>query len=260
MKKNITLFTVFSLFVLFSCTKITGVDVTQTFDASTYYSKLEVSDGMDVTVTDEVTDIVITADEGVMEKIRVIATNGSLQIYRKDVGLVYVTKAEVLLPYNPDLRQVTVSFDSKFNTPYTIEGDQVKVKVDERSEFKGYLLANKLEMTVQHNSTVDATFDVSDRMDLKIESSSDAFLDGYAPTVHLTMNDNATLEKQWNGIFYAFMCNYCYGTMYSNCTAYIDCEEEIDLNISQNCYVYYTSDPYITGSYDENSDFIYGGY
>lgn len=262
MKKLITLFSVLSLIVLFSCTKVTGVDVTEHFDASTYYFRLDISDGMKVTVTDEVDDIVITADEGVMQKIKVIATNGTLQIHRTDVGIVYITQAKVLLPYNPFLRQVTVGYDPEFYTPYGLEAGTgtVKIKVNERSTFTGYILAEKLEMDVLNSSEVDASFDVSNRFDLKIESSSKATLNGYAPTVHLKMNDNSTLERQWNGDYYAFQCYDCYGSLYSNCTAYIDCENDLSINAAVNSYVYYTSYPNLSGStVDDTSDFIYSG-
>jgi len=260
MKKIITLFSVLSLIVLFSCTKVTGVDVTEHFNASTYYFKLDISDGMNVTVTDKVDDIVITADEGVMQKIKVITTNGTLQIHRTDVGIVYITKAEVLLPYNPDLKQVTVGYDSKFYTPFGLEGDRVKVKVNERSEFVGYLGANELVLDIDNDSKIDITFDAYDNMDLKINSSSHAWLDGHTPTVHLEMNDNSTIEKQWNDEYYAFQCYDCYGTMYSNCTAHIDCDRNLSVKATINSYLYYTSRPNLSGSTtDETSEFIYSG-
>ena len=65
-------------------------------------------------------------------------------------------------------------------------------------------------------------------------------LDGYTNTVHLLMNDNSTIEKQWNGDYYAFMCDYCYGTMNNNCEAYIDAESEIAMDLYNYSYIYYT--------------------
>lgn len=260
MKKIITLLGICSLIALFSCTKISGVDVTEYFDVSSYYTKLEVSDGMIVTVTDEVDDIVITADEGVMQKIVVRFTGSTLQIHRTDISLVYLTHAEVLLPYNGDLRDIQIGYDSEFQTPYTIEGSNVKVKVDERSKFSGYILADNLNMNVLNNSSVNSVFDVSEKFSLKIENSSKAELDGYAPTVNLVMNDHSTLERQWNGSHYAFMCDYCYGTMYGNCTAYIDCDSEIAMDVANYSILYYTSDPYLGEStVDDTSDFVYSG-
>ena len=216
---------------------------------------------MNVTVTDAVDDIVITADENIMDKIKVEYGNGKLKIYRKDVALVYLNNSEVLIPYDPSLRIVEVHADSEFRTDYGIESEEVTVKVDGRSKFCSYILANELEMKVNDYSNADVSFDVSDNIDLRIEESSRAYLDGYTNTVHLVMRDNSTLEKQWSGDFYAFMCDYCYGTMNDNCEAYIDCESEIALDLTNYCYIYYTSDPYLGEStIDDTSDFIYGGY
>ena len=74
------------------------------------------------------------------------------------------------------------------------------------------------------------------------------------------MNDHSTLERQWNGSHYAFMCDYCYGTMYGNCTAYIDCDSEIAMDVANYSILYYTSDPYLGESaVDDTSDFVYSG-
>lgn len=261
MRRITTLLSLCSLIVLFSCTTPSGNDVTQRFPLPGSYYSLYISDGMKVTVTDAVDEIVITADENVMEKIKVEYKNGRLRIFRKDVALAYVNTSEVLIPYDPALRIIEVSMDSEFSTDYGIEGEQVEIKLDQRSEFYGYILADEIEIKLSDYSKIDASFDANDNIYLKIFESSHAYLDGYTPTVRLEMNDNSTLEKQWNGDFYAFMCDYCYGTMNNNCEAYIDSESEIALDLTNNCYLYYTSNPYLSEStIDDTSDFIYGGY
>lgn len=262
MKKITTLFCCSMLIAMFSCTKVTGVDVTEHFDASQYYYRIEVSDGMVVHVSDQVSDIVVTTDEGIMPKIKVATSNGVLRIYRKDFSALYVTKTDVQLPYNQYLEQVTVSYDSEFhaNPDYGIQAKKVVVKVNERSKFFGYLCADEIELKVKSRSETDIDFDAYSNMDIKIEESSQAKLDGYAHTVHLEMNDRSTLEKLWHGNYYAFMCYYCYGTMNDNCDAYIDCEDEIRMNLTNHCFMHYTSDPNVREStIDDTSDFYYEG-
>lgn len=263
MKKITTLLSICSLIALFSCSKVTGVEVTEHFDANFYYYRLEVSDGMVVHVTDEVNDIVVTTDEGIMPKIKVKISNGVLRIYRKDFSAWFITQTIVQLPYNPDLKQVTVGYDSEFHADpdHGIHGEKVVVKVDERSKFFGYLGADEIELKVLGHSETDIDFDAYSNLDLKIEESSQAKLDGYASVVHLVMNDHSTLEKLWHGNYYAFMCYYCYGSMNDNCDAYIDCEDEIRMDLTNHCFMHYTSDPNVREStIDETSDFYYEGY
>lgn len=261
MRKLITLFSLCSLIALFSCTSPSGVDVTEYFEADHSYYRLEVSDGMIVHITDNYDEIKITADENVMEKIEVKFSSGTLRIHRRDFSVAYINTAEVWIPYNPDLKQVKVTYDSEFHAfpDYGIQGDDVVVRVENRSKFYGYILANNLDLDVNDYSLADISYDVYDNMDLRIEDHSDCELDGYANTVHLVMKDHSELKKLWNSNYYAFMCDMCYGTMDGYCEAYIDATE-IDMDLTNYCHIYYTSDPYIGEStIDDTSDFYYGG-
>lgn len=265
MRKLLTLFSLCSLIALFSCTAPAGVDVTEHFDSDHYYYRLEVGDGMNVVVSDNVDDIVITADENVMAKIEVKFSSGTLKIRRKDFAMAYINTADVWIPYNPDLKEVKVSYDSEFHAlpEYGIQNPdgEVMVKVDARSKFYGYLLADEIVLDINDYSYADIEFDAYSNMSLRMEDHSDADLEGYANTVQLVMRDHSELKKNWNHEFYAFMCNVCYGSMDEYCEAYIDCESEIDMDLTNYCYLYYTSDPYIgDSSIDGTSDFVYGGY
>ena len=265
MRKLISLFTLCSLIALFSCTAPTGVDVTEHFDADHYYYKLDISDGMIVHVSDEIDDITITADENIMANIEVRFSSGTLRIHRKDFSMAYINTAEVWIPYNPDLKEVSVAYDSEFHAEpeYGIQlpDGKVKIKVDTRSDFYGYLLADEIDMDITDYSYADVEFDAYSNIDLRMEDYSTADLKGYANTVRLVMKDHSELKRNWNHEFYAFMCNVCYGNMDSFCEAYIDAESEITMDLTNHSYIYYTSDPYIGEStIDNSSDFYYGGY
>ena len=196
MRKLLSLACICMTFILFSCTKTTGVKVTKTFPVNSSYYYLYLDGGMRATISDNVDKVVITADEGVMEKIKVENTSGTLRIFRKDIALAYYTNAEVLIPYNPRLRQIEMSLDSELSTDYGIEGDEVKLRVDQRSKFWGYILAESLDLKVTDRSEVYATYDVRNDMYLRVKDNSFVDLDGYADVIHLEMDGSSETEPR----------------------------------------------------------------
>ena len=187
MRKLATLLSLCLLMALFGCTIPSGEYVTEHFPLNSSYYSLYVSDGMIVTITDAVDDIVITADEAVMQKMNVELKNGRLRIFRRDVSVTYPTKTEVLLPYDPALKQIEVNMESEFHTDYGIGAEEAKVKVrlDLDSKFYGYVLANEFDLIVGDNSEAYCSYDVQDLMCVKLTDNAYADLDGYADAVNL---------------------------------------------------------------------------
>lgn len=260
MKKTITLLSTCLLIALCSCTIPSGNYVTEHFPLPTSYYTLYVSDGMIVTISDDVDDIVITADEAVMQKMNVELKNGRLRIFRNDISVSYPTKTTVKLPYDPALKEIEVNMDSEFITDFGIEASKVKVKVSSDSKFSGYILADDLDLIVTDRSEVNCTYDVNELMYVKLADNAHADLDGYAEAVNLIMENNSEIRRRWNGDYYTFSCDECYGTMNNNCKAYIDCESSIAMTLTNNCFLYYTGMPNIDDSLiDGSSDFIYSG-
>ena len=220
MKKILALTSICMLIVLFGCTIPSGETVTVSYPVENNYYRLYISDGIQVTVTDEVDEIVVTGDESVIAKLSVESTSSTLKIYRRDVSLVYLTPTEVLLPYNELLREVEASMDSEFYTPYGLESENVKITLNSRSRFDGYINANTLNL----------------HMD-----DSKADLEGYAPNLILKLNDGAELEQHWAGNYFSFECDVCTGTMNSS-TAYFHCYDEISVDMYNGSLIYYTSD------------------
>lgn len=262
MKKILTLISICTLFVLFGCTLPSGVDVTQRYNVNDTYYYLYVADGMNVTVTDEVDVIVITGDENVMEKIKVELTSSTLRIFRKDISLAYPNTTEVLIPYNPRLREVEVGMDSEFHTEFGI-GDpdlKSKVTVTSRGKFDGYVEAQDLDLIVKDNSDAICYYDVYDKLYLKVQNSSSVEMHGNAENLELNLSDYAEIENTWNGNYYSCWCNYCYGSVDTYSTARVDCDEEISVSVTQGSYLYYSGDPYIGDSYvDGTSDMEHSG-
>ena len=262
MKKTFTLTSLCALFFLFSCTVPSGVEVTEYFPVNSSYYSLYISDGMIVTVDDDVDEVIITADEKVMEKIKVENTTGTLRIFRRDVSLAYPTKTIVRIPYNPNLRDVEVGMDSEFHTDYGIGVPELNSKVvsEYRGKFDGYVIAKNLDLIVKDDAEAMCFFDVGNKLYLKIHDSSIAEIDGYANTIQLDMKNDSKMASRWNGDYYAAQCTYCDGALENTCIAYIDCEEEIAVTLTNGSVLYYTSLPDISGTYlDDTSDIVYSG-
>lgn len=259
MKKLLTLLPIFALTLMVSCTLPSGVDVTQYFSVNNTYSSLYISDGMIVTVSDEVDEVVITADESVMDKIRVENSSGSLRIFRSDFSVIYLNTAEVLIPYNENLKDVEVCMDSEFYTEYGIGLPEYtsKVKVS-RSKFSSYVIAKNLDLTVEDESKAYCTYDVENKLNLKIHNNSSVELDGESDQIYLDMKDNAEISQLWTGNYYSCSCYYCSGNMDGNCKAYIDCEDELEVYLYNNSFLYFTSNPDYDGCWWDNTSGLYG--
>lgn len=258
MKKTLTLTAICALIALFSCTKPSGVEVTEYFSVPDNYYSLYVSDGMEVTVTDQVDQVVITADENVMQKVKVTCKNGRLRIVRSDFSLYRLMKAEVLIPYNSHLHQLDVEMNSSFTTPYGLEGEEITIIGNYYSDIDiPYILTNKLSLKLEYHSDFEGDIDVMDHMDL-IMSDSDAKLTGAAAELRLDMSSDSEIVEQWYNGYYAFECDYCYGTMNQKCKAHLHCNDEMAVVLTDNSFLHCTGEPIIDEcEWDETSLIIF---
>lgn len=68
MNKHFLLITA-ALVLLSGCSKLTGELSTAHFSTTSSYAALDISNAFDVSFSDEVSDVTVTADEGIMSKI-----------------------------------------------------------------------------------------------------------------------------------------------------------------------------------------------
>jgi hypothetical protein len=246
------------LITFFSCTKPSGVEVTEYFPAPSSYYSLYISDGMEVTVTNKVDEIVITADENVMEKVNVSCKNGRLRITRSDFSVYHLMTAKVLIPYNSYLHELDVESNSSFTSSYGLEGEDIKITANYYSDIDiNYILADNLEMHLEFNSDFEGDLDVMRRMDLTMEDS-DAKISGSADILYLKMSDGSEIKEQWYNGGYSFECNECNGTMTKNCKAYLHCYDNIAMLLTNNSFLYCTGEPDLEGSdWDNTSGIIF---
>lgn len=258
MRKTLTLLSCCLFIALFSCTKPSGVEITEYFPVPSSYYSLYISDGMEVTVSNQVNEIVITADENVMEKVKVSCKNGRLRITRSDFSVYHLMTAKVLIPYNSYLHELDVESNSSFTSSYGLEGDDIKITANYFSEVEiNYILADNLNMHLEFNSEFEGDLDVMKRMDLNMEDS-DAKISGSAAILYLKMSDDSEIEEQWYNGGYAFECDECNGTMTKKCKAYLHCYDNIAMKLTDNSFLYCTGEPNLAGSdWDNTSGIIF---
>ena len=155
--KNIVILLSLSL-LFFGCTKDWGTPVTKNYPINGAYTKLDVSNAFDVTVSDQVTDVVVTVGELAHDRVVVRVVDGELQIGFKP-NTNYSGKAKAVIPATV-LRKLDLSGASSFTGD--LRGDDVDIELSGASTYRG---------------TVEAT-----ELDIDLSGASDAILSGACQT------------------------------------------------------------------------------
>lgn len=174
MRKLIFIVASFILLAFYGCTKMEGDPVTKEFSINGSYTELQVEDAFDVTVSDEVSQITVTAGENVMPKIVVEKSGCKLIIRVKPVVNIYGT-VKVLLPYSPDLTTVDLSGASNFNTGFALKGEKVEVSLSGASNFFGDVEADEAEIDLSGASDAAIQGKVG-KLTIDLSGSSDAYV------------------------------------------------------------------------------------
>lgn len=158
--KNI--FIMLSISILFfGCTKDWGNPATGNYPVDAPYTKLDVSNAFEVTVSDQVTDVVVTVGELAQERVVVRVVDGELQIGFKP-NTWYNGKATAVIPATIGLRRLELSGASSFTGNLYSNGDydsrNAGVKLSGASTFRGGIDAAEL--------------------DVELSGASEAFIDG----------------------------------------------------------------------------------
>ncbi len=168
--KNI--FIMLSISILFfGCTKDWGNPATRNYPVNAPYTKLDVSNAFDVTVSDQVTDVVVTVGELAHDRVVVRVVDGELQIGFKP-NTNYSGKATAVIPAAV-LRKLDLSGASSFTGD--LRGDDVDIELSGASTYRG---------------TVEAT-----ELDIDLSGASDAILSGACQTkMEIDLSGASTLK------------------------------------------------------------------
>lgn len=169
MKKTLVILSLCTLF--FGCTKDWGTPATKNYPISGAYTKLNVSNAFDVTVSDQVTDVVVTVGELAHDRVVVKVVDGELQIGFKP-NTNYSGKAKAVIPAAV-LRKLDLSGASSFTGD--LRGDDVDIELSGASTYRG---------------TVEAT-----ELDIDLSGASDAILSGACQTkMEIDLSGASTLK------------------------------------------------------------------
>lgn len=250
MKKCFLVLSAFILIAFGSCQKFAGDPITQTFSMDGSYTELKVHNAFEVTVSDAVDVITITAGENVMPKVIVEVVDNTLKIYLKPVGNIYGGELKAVIPYNADLTSVDLSGASEFHSEYGLNGDKVEVELsgasdfycnidaDEididlsgASDFYGDISADDTDMNLSGSSNIEGNI-TTNELDLDMSGASDATLIGQASKLIINLAGASNIIRNVVGNRYGLVCDDCEGTMSGSSEAYIHCDGNIRVTLS----------------------------
>ena len=275
MKKHLIILSTLVLFAFCSCSKFAGEPVTKDFSISGAYNTLEVDDAFNVTVSEEATQVTITAGENVMPNVVVETVDSTLKIYLKGWHTNLGKDMTVILPYNVNLRSVDLSGASEFHSEYGLEGNKVEVELsgasdfycdidaDEvdidlsgASDFFGDILADEIEMDLTGSSKIKGYVEALD-LDLDLSGASEATFEGQVDMLKINLSGASDIKKTINGNRYGFACDHCEGSVSGASNVYIHCDGTIKVNLSGASDLHYTGNAATTGSTTSGGSDIY---
>ena len=273
------------LFAFSSCQKFAGDPITQDFSIEGTYTKLQVENAFDVTVSDAVNKITVTAGENIMPKVIVEVVDNTLKIRLKPLANNYGSDMTVILPYNADLTSVDLSGASEFHSEYGLEGQKVEVELSGASDFYcdidadeikiglsgasnfhgkaiadkaevhmsgssdyfGDVLADEIVMGLSGSSSIEGKVS-ADNLDLNLSGASDATLVGQVTRLQIDLEGASNIIKKVVGNRYALVCDQCEGEMSGASDAFIHCDGNIKVNLSGGSELHFTGDAFTADS------------
>lgn len=158
-----------------SCSKYYGEPTTEHYSIDGSYTKLDISHAFDVTVSDDVTDAVVTIPEELHSKLKLKVKDGTLYIGFTSSWITTSADCKVLLPRNAQLKDLELSGASSFRGD--LQGTTSDVELSGASEFYGNIAAHSVEFDISGAS--DANCNVSaDVVDAEISGASKVILKG----------------------------------------------------------------------------------
>lgn len=162
--KNI--FIMLSISILFfGCTKDWGNPATRNYPVNAPYTKLDVSNAFEVTVSDQVTDVVVTVGELAQERVVVRVVDGELHIGFKP-NTRYNGKATAVIPATM-IRDLELSGASSFTGDLQCGN--------------GYYSDNTVDIELSGASTFRGRIE-GQELEIDLSGASEAFIEGFTPT------------------------------------------------------------------------------
>ena len=160
--------------LFFGCTKDWGAPTTQNYPINAAYTGLDVSNAFQVTVSDEVTDVVVTVGDLAQERVIVEVKNGKLHIGFKP-NTMYNGTAQAIIPASV-LRDLDLSGASSFTGD--LSGDDVEIDLSGASFYRGNVMAHNLDIDLSGASTCNSNVE-TDKLDVELSGAASLTIGGY---------------------------------------------------------------------------------
>lgn len=266
MRKHLFILSTLVLFALCSCNKIAGDPISKDFSIEGSYTELQVENAFDVTVSDAVDVITVTAGENVMPNVVVEKTGNKLRIHLEPMTSVYGSDLKVVIPYNADLTSVDLSGASEFHSEYGLDGEKIEVELSGASEFYCDLYADEVDVDLSGASEFFGDIDADDidmdlsgaskiegyvtavEFDIELSGGSDATLEGQVAEFEINLTGASNILEKVVEDRYALICDRCEGSMSGGSNAYIHCDGNIKVSLSGGSELHYTGNASTSGS------------
>ena len=266
MRKHLFILSTLVLFALCSCNKFAGDPISKDFSIAGSYTELQVENAFDVTVSDAVDVITVTAGENVMPNVVVEKTGNKLRIHLKAMSSAYGSDLKVVIPYNADLTSIDLSGASEFHSEYGLDGQKIEVELSGASEFYCELYADEVDVDMSGASEFFGDIDADEidmdlsgaskiegyvtatELDIELSGGSDAILEGQVATLEINLTGASNIMKKVVENRYALICDQCQGSLSGGSNAYIHCDGSIKVSLSGGSELHYTGNAATTGS------------
>lgn len=141
------------------CVRDYGTPTTKNYPINGDFTELSVSNAFEVTLSDQVSDVVVTVGELAHERVVVRVSDGKLYIGFKP-NTHYNGKAVAVIPAKANLRSIDLSGASSFRGD--IMGNDVEIELSGASTYRGLV--------------------ETDELDIELSGASDAFIYGLCQT------------------------------------------------------------------------------
>lgn len=246
MRNILTILSALVLTAACGCSKSDGDPITKEFPIAGTYTELNVHHAFNVTVSDAVTQVTVTAGDRIMPKVVVEEKDGKL-IIRLKALTVANGNLTALIPYNPSLNEVDLSGASEFHSQHPLVAQEVAVDLSGASSFYADIEATTVDMDLSGASTIVGGIVATSKMDLDLSGSSDATLTGTVGTLDMDLSGSSEIKQTTVANKYGLTCTRCEGDMSGASTAYIHCDGTIAVSLSGSSDLHYTGNASTSG-------------
>lgn len=219
-----TLIMLFLCALFFGCTKEGEAPVTKNYPINGSFTKLNVSNAFQVTVSDQVTDVIVTVSKLAQDRVIVKVINGELQIGFKPYTR-YNSTAKAVIPANANLSDLDLSGASSFVGE--LNGHDVDIDISGASTFRGNVDADEIDLDLSGASNAFINGHCQNKMEIDLSGASTlkaASLNAQDVSGHLSGASNAdvtvcsSLNVELSGA-----STLIYGTVSDECNPVVNC-------------------------------------